>query len=111
MIASVTIVDLLLGVPALLLYFGGWPFLTFYSLRRWTRLPKIVNFGVALLVGIGFLLFIVRFTASVPGTTGFEWTSEQKIIARIHWFLVVAPYFVLLTLLSVRYFRRRQSHD
>ena len=104
MIASVTIADLQLGVPVVLPYFGGWPALTFYSLKRWTPLPKIVNIGAALLMGVTFHIFSVRFTASISGTTGFEWTSEQKIIARIHWFLVVAPYFVLLTLLSVRYF-------
>lgn len=102
-----TVFDIIVGVPLLLLFFGGWPALTFCSLRYFASLSRGICIGLALFVGVGFTMFYLRYTASLPGLDGIRLTAEQQMIERVSWLLVIAPYILLLLLLTFRYSRRR----
>src|SRR6266850_3054568 len=102
-ILRMTAFDILVGIPLLLLLFGGWPALTGYTLRCHTSLSRWVCVGIAFVVGVAFTLFWFRFTASLPGTTMTPLTPEQRTIERISWLLVGGPYAVLLSLLAFRF--------
>ena len=105
-----TLVYLLVLVPLLVIFYGGWPALTYWVLR-FTPLTKSACLGIAFAVLIIFTLFDLRFTAMLPGTVGIPFTAEQKSIERIHWILIVVPYITLLLLLAFRYLKRRRNHD
>jgi hypothetical protein len=102
-----TAFDILVGVPLILAFVGGWPALAFYTLRQHTSLSEGVSVGLAFLTGIAFVFFESRFTASVPSYTFIPMTPEQRTIERIGIFLVVLPYIILLTLVALKYWRKR----
>jgi hypothetical protein len=102
-----TAFDILVGVPLLLLHFGGWSLLTVYSLRRFAGLSWAACLWGAFFVGIAFTVFYFRFTALLPSTSGIPLTPEQQAAGQISWLLVIAPYIALLLLLAFRFFRRR----
>jgi hypothetical protein len=104
---TMTAFDILVGVPLILLFVGGWPALVFYALRRHTSLSEGLSVGLAFFVGIAFVFFESRFTASVPSYTFIPMTPEQRTIERIGIFLVVLPYVLLFTLLALKYWRKR----
>jgi len=102
-----TLFDILVGIPLMLLWFAGWPALALYVLRCHTALSWSVCAGIALLVGVAFAFFEVRFTASVPSHTMIPMTPDQRTIDRIGRFLVYVPWGVLSLLVALRCLRRR----
>ncbi len=110
-LSSMTLFDILVGVPLLMIYLGGWPALAYFSVKRCTRISKAACLGTALLVGGLFAVFILRFTASLPGVASIPLTPEQKTIERIYWLLIAAPYVLLSFTFFFRYFRKSQGHD
>jgi hypothetical protein len=99
--------DILVGVPLLLLWCGGWSALTFYVLRCRLALPWSGCVAIALFVGVAFNLFLFRFTAAVPSSAMIPMTPEQRTISRIGYFLVCAPWGAFLLLVAFRYLSRR----
>jgi hypothetical protein len=102
-----TAFDIFVGVPLIVLFVGGWPALTFYTLRSRTSLSRGLCVGVAFFIGIAFVAFELIFTASVPNHTFVRMTPEQRTIERVGISLVVLPYLVLLMLLALRSWRKR----
>ena len=102
-----TAFDVIVGVPLLILYFGGWSALTFHSLRCFTSLSRAACVGMASLAGVAFAIFYFRFTASLPDLARIPLTPEQKRIERMSWVLVMATYAGLLFLLARSCLKRK----